>query len=395
MKIGIVSNLYPPVARGGAEQIAHRVAHELHVHGHDVFVVSTQKQWGMTPRVTESHVERIYRFRPYNLYHPLDDYRHPFPVRAAWHLLDMYGRHPAHALGQVLDQERPDVVLTHNLKGVGMQSVAAIRERRLRHVHVLHDVQLSVPSGLLIYGQEGDWLNDSPPQRWYETAMKRIVGSPDVVVSPSRFLSEFYRSRGFFPHSRIEVIHNPAPNVQAPPRGARRPGPLRILFAGQLESHKGIKFLLETLNALDIPVELHVAGEGTLTAYVEQWARRDTRVVYHGFCSLENLVKLFSICDAVIVPSLCYENSPTVIYEAFQGGVPVIASRIGGVGELVTDRANGYLFSPGDRAGLTAALRRLAADEDGFWRRSDEIRASMSGRSISDYVLRLEDLMRP
>lgn len=395
MKIGIVSNLYPPVSRGGAENIAHRVAHELHVLGHDVFVVSTQKEWSLVPRVTESHVERIYRYRPRNVYHPLNDYKHPFPVRVAWHLVDMYGTHPARALGGVLDQERPDVVLTHNLKGFGMQSVAAIRARRIRHVHTLHDVQLAIPSGLLIYGEEKRWLNASPAQKWYETAMKRIVGSPDVVVSPSKFLADFYASRGFFPHSRVEVVPNPAPNIQAPSRDVRRPGPLRLLFAGQLESHKGIKFLLETLNALSVPFELHVAGEGTLTSYVDGWARRDARVIYHGFCSLGNLVKLFSISDAVVVPSLCYENSPTVIYEAFQAGVPVVAADIGGVGELVCDRHNGYLFAPGDRAELTAALLRLAKDEDAFWHRAEDIRASVAARSLGEYVAKLETLMKP
>lgn len=394
MKIGIISNLYPPVARGGAEQIAHRVAHELHVLGHDVFVVSTRKEWSLVPRVTESHVERIYRYRPRNLYHPLDDYKHAFPVRVAWHLIDMYGKHPARALGSVLDQERPDVVITHNLKGFGMQSIAAIRERRIRHIHTLHDVQLAIPSGLLIYGEETRWLNASCAQRWYETAMKRLVGSPDVVVSPSKYLSDFYTERGFFPYSRVEVVSNPAPNIQVPSREQRRPGPLRLLFAGQLEAHKGIKFLLEALNASSVPFELHIAGDGTLTSYVEGWARRDARVIYHGFCSLDNLVKLFLISDAVVVPSLCYENSPTVIYEAFQAGVPVVAANIGGVGELVRDRKNGYLFDPGDRGQLIAAFRRLVNDEDGFRRRSDEIRASVAARSLAEYVSKLETLMR-
>jgi glycosyltransferase involved in cell wall biosynthesis len=395
MKIGIVSNLYPPISRGGAEQIAHRVAHELHVLGHDVFVVSTQREWSLVPHITESNVERIYRYRPYNLYHPLDDHRYAFPVRIAWHLIDMYGGHAARALGTVLDEERPDVVITHNLKGFGMQAVSAIRDRRIRHIHTLHDVQLAIPSGLLIYGQERNWLNASFAQRWYESSMKRIVGSPDVVVSPSKFLADFYASRGFFPESRRVVLPNPAPNIQAPQRSSRCSGPVRILFAGQLEEHKGIKFLLETLNRGAMPFELHVAGEGTLTSYVEEWARRDARVIYHGFCSLGNLVKLFSISDAVVVPSLCYENSPTVIYESFQAGVPVVAANIGGVGELVRDKQNGYLFAPGDGGALLAALRRLTSDEDKFWSRSSEIRASALDHSLAAYVAKLEELMRP
>lgn len=394
MKIGIVSNLYPPVVRGGAEQIAHRIALELIAKGHDVFVVSTDGRGAPMPRVTDSNIERVYRYRPRNLYHSLADYRHPFPVRLAWHLIDLFSSHSERALGNVLDAERPDVVLTHNLKGFGMRCVEAIRSRGIRHIHTLHDVQLAIPSGLVIYGQERSWMNDSPAQRWYERQMQRAIGSPDVVVSPSKFLSDFYRQRGFFPNSRMEIIPNPAPAILPPSRGGRRQGPLRLLFAGQLETHKGIQFLLKALNAFEIPFELHVAGEGTLTAYVNGWSRRDARVIYHGFCSLDNLMRLFLISDAVVVPSLCYENSPTVIYEAFKAGVPVVAANIGGVGELVRDGENGYLFRPGDADGLRASLRRISKDEAGFWERSEEIRKVVDGFALPAYVKRLEQMMR-
>lgn len=393
MKIGIISNLYPPISRGGAEQIAHRVAHELHVKGHDVFVVSTQKEWSYWPRVTESHVERIYRFRPFNFYHSLDDHRHSFPVRALWHLTDMFCGHPSVALGRILDQEKPDVVLTHNMKGFGIQALSAIRSRGIRHVHTLHDVQLAIPSGLLTYGEEQNWMNRSFVQQWYQQKMNELMGSPDVVISPSKFLADFYTSRGFFSKSRLEVIPNPAPTIQSSVRTRQTGGPLRLLYAGQLEKHKGIQFLLETLNTLAIPFELHIAGDGTLTEYINEWASRDARVIYHGFCSLHNLVKLFLISDAVIVPSLCYENSPTVIYEAFQTGVPVVAANIGGVGELVRDGENGYLFSPGDVDGLRQKLMRLSANEDGFWERQNEIIASVQNFSMENYVAKIESIV--
>lgn len=397
MKIGVVSNLYPPSARGGAERIAQRVAYKLYKRGHDVFVVSTLPFDGprsLFARVTERAVEAVYRFYPANIYHLLNGHRYPFPVRLLWHLIDLWNPSPALTIRRVLQDEKPDVILTHNLKGMGLQVAREIQRAGVPWIHTLHDVQLSVPSGLLLWQHEGDWLNRSFARRWYERAVQHVIDSPPVVISPSQFLADFYRSRGFFPQSRVEVTPNPAPQILSPARVAPVPGaPVRLLFAGQLEEHKGIRLLLRALNASDIPFELHIAGEGALTSEIEAWAQRDRRVTYHGFISLEYLVELLAASDAAVVPSLCYENSPTVIYEAFQVGVPVIASRIGGVGELVRHGENGYLVTPGDERELIDAVRLLAQERQAFFDKQKDIRHSMEPHFLPHYVDHLESII--
>ncbi len=397
MNIGVITNLYPPMARGGAELVAQRIVQELHLRGHKVFVISTKPYDGLSslaPAVTDQSIEKVYRFYPFNLYHQLNDHRYPFAMRALWHLTDLWSPHAARAVGSILEKEQPDVVLTHNLKGIGLGVAAEIRRRGIRHVHTIHDVQLSVPSGLLLLGEEDSFLNRSVFRKWYERRVQQMIGSPDVVVSPSQFLASFYRQRHFFPKSRVEVLANPAPNLTPQERTEHAPGPVRLLYAGQLATHKGVLFLLRALNTLDIPFQLHIAGEGKLTPEVTAWAQRDQRVMYHGFCSLSNLTKLFAISDAVVVPSLCYENSPTVIYESFRAGVPVVAADIGGVGELVRDGDNGYLFRPGDEEGLRSAVRRIATEEHDFRSHADRIRASMEQHALATYVETLEGFMQ-
>lgn len=396
MKIGLISNLYPPYARGGAEQIVRRAAHELYHRGHKIFIVTTRPFAGldsMRRPTVERLVGTVYRFYPPNIYHPLSDWRWPWPVRAVWHLTDMWSRTPARILREIMTEEKPDVIITHNLKGIGLQVAREIRRQGLFHIHTLHDVQLSIPSGLLMYGEENGLTNYSPLRLWYERQVKSIVGSPHVVLSPSKFLADFYERRGFFPMSRFEILPNPAPDVRVDLPGARHPGPLRLLYAGQLETHKGVQFLLETLNTFDLPFELHIAGEGSLVSFVSEWAERDPRVTYHGFESLENLLRLFAVCDAVVVPSLCYENSPTIIYESFLAGVPVVASNLGGVGELVQDGKNGYLVTPGDRGAWRSALQRLSLNTGTFRARQAEIRKTVAPYALSKYVDRLEQLL--
>lgn len=396
MRLLIVSNLYPPFARGGAERVASRVANELFVRGHEVSVLSTMPYAGLAslrPRVTENDLEPIERFFPLNLYHTLNDHRHAAPVRAAWHLADLWNPQPGRVLRDVIHRRAPEAVLTHNLKGIGLSVPAAIRAAGIPHVHTIHDVQLSIPSGLLIAGQERGAFNSTPLRLLYEAATSRAMGSPDAVVSPSRFLADFYRERGFFPKSRMEVLPNPAPEMTRFPSGERQEGPLRILYAGQLEPHKGLRFLLETLAEADLPYRLQVAGEGSLAGFAADWARKDPRVTFSGAYTLEHLGKLLALCDVMVVPSLCYENSPTVIYESLAAGTPVIASRIGGVGELIREGEDGFLFEPGQAEGLRACLARLAGSVPAFRARKEDIRSRMDAFALPRYVDRLERII--
>ena len=255
MKIGIVSNLYPPDARGGAELVAQRIACALYERGHEVFVLTTQPFDGMQslfPTLRERTVESVYRFYPANYYYLRFDKSVPFPLRAAWHLVDLFNPFSRAAIRRVITKEKPDVVITHNLKGIGVSIGSEIQKLGIPHIHTLHDIQLSVPSGLLIYGKE-DNLQNRPFLRWfYEKTVERELGRPNLILSPSRFLKDFYRSRAMFESSRFEILPNPLPSTGVSIRlSDSSPGPTRFLFAGQLENSKGIETMLDAFDGLD------------------------------------------------------------------------------------------------------------------------------------------------
>lgn len=396
MKIGIFSNLYPPQARGGAELVAQRVADALYERGHDVFVLTTEPFRGvrsLTPRIRARHIGSVYRFFPFNLYYIKHDRFVPFPIRLLWHVIDLFNPFTRHAVRNLLRDEEPDVVISHNLKGLGVSAGSEIQRMGITHVHTLHDVQLSVPSGLLIKGQEESWMNKTRIRRWYERGVARAIGSPDLVLSPSNFLASFYKDRGMFTDSQVNVLSNPLPPVEARARGVRVNGPTRFLFVGQLEHHKGIMLMLDALEEYGEGIELHIAGDGALASYVADRASRDKRIHYHGYISLEHLVSVLQATDAVLVPSTCYENSPTVIYEAFQVGVPVIASRIGGIPELIEHGENGLLVEPGGKASLLDAMQQIGRERDQWWEKTQQIKQAAMKYSIKEYAKKLEQLI--
>jgi glycosyltransferase involved in cell wall biosynthesis len=397
MKIGIISNLYPPHERGGAELVARRIADELSKRGHEVSVLTSRPFFGWNSLgldLQEKHLERVYRFHPINLFGIENIGKKPFLWRLLWHAIDAVSPGVRSVIHRWILEEQPDVILTHNLKGVGLSIGRIIQESGIRHVHTIHDVQLTVPSGLLMWGQEDSFLNRSLLRRWYERLSQWAIGKPDVVISPSQFLLDLHCARGFFLEKKTVVLPNPAPPVLVPNRIKERTGPIRFLFAGQLESHKGILFLMHALNTLDLPYELHVAGDGSLRTEIEERGMRDPRLMFHGFEALNPLLKLIATVDAVIVPSLCYENSPTIIYESFAVGTPVIASRIGGIPELIVEGENGWLFEAGNQESFLHALKKFLENPEEYWRRSAHIREMAEKYALKTYVDTLEKMIQ-
>jgi glycosyltransferase involved in cell wall biosynthesis len=390
MKIGIVINLYPPYQRGGAEYVAVRTVEALLDMGHDVFVITgLPKRKDRKTEFDRNTTERIYRFTPRNLYFLLDDYKYPKFIRLFWHMIDTWSGYAKRQVEEILQKEQPDVVITHNLKGMGLRVPQAVQQLKVPHIHIVHDLQLLYPSGLLFAGKEKLSLWSQPFYAMYRAFCRHAFGNPDLVIFPSQYLKTVYEMEKFFPAANRVVMPNPAPAFEAVQRTERSPGPLRLLFVGQLEHHKGVSFLLDAFEQVETPAQLILAGEGTLSAEVKKRVAQNKHISYLGYVSTSQLVNCLEVADALVVPSLCYENSPTVIYEALQTGVPVIAADIGGVGELIQEGKNGYLFSAGSVDGFLAAVAKVDEKKEWFASVPEKIKKTIAPYALPRYCANL------
>lgn len=394
MKIGIISNLYPPYQRGGAEHVVVRTVESLMDKGQDIFVITGKPIGQRVPLERDTDAtERIYRFSPRNLYFTFYDHRYIWIIRLLWHIIDTIISYERVEIEKVLFREKPDVVITHNLKGIGLRTAKLIQDMDIPHIHIMHDLQLIYPSGLLIHGKEHESVLFKPAYAVYRFFTRRAFGSPDCVIFPSKFLMEKYKEFKFFKGTKLIVVPNPAPTFNVETRTERMSGPLRLLFVGQLEKHKGIKVLIKAFKKLKFDAYLNIAGEGTERKYIEHEAKTNKPITDLGFVSTEQLIDILRSADALIVPSLCYENSPTVIYEALSAGVPVIASDIGGVGELMKENVNGYLFEPGNIDDLVEKMIMMNEQKEEFGKRAKEIKETVDAYSLESYTARLMDLI--
>jgi glycosyltransferase involved in cell wall biosynthesis len=97
-------------------------------------------------------------------------------------------------------------------------------------------------------------------------------------------------------------------------------------------------------------------GDGSKRGEIQELIAGDERFKYLGKLDGKALESIYAGADFTVVPSLVYENCPTVILESFATGTPVIASRAGGIPELVRDGENGFLFLPGSATSVEQAL---------------------------------------
>lgn len=146
----------------------------------------------------------------------------------------------------------------------------------------------------------------------------------------------------------------------------------KLLFVGQLAQGKGVDLLLKVFTNLTVEfpnLQLFIAGSGPLLDEVKYTVKRlnmEKNVNVLGFVPPNGtLKKLYRGCDIFVQPSDFYgEGFPRVILEAWASGLPVVATKLGGVPYRVSHGLNGLLASPGDEEELREMLRKAIINPD-------------------------------
>ncbi|WP_062209722.1 glycosyltransferase [Aureimonas sp. AU12] len=299
------------------------------------------------------------------------------------------------ALAALLRQLAPDVVFVHHYVHLGVEILTELRLAlpSARILLTLHDfVAICRNGGLMVKtGLRGPLCERAEPQACHncfpgETPMAFVarrrallahLAAADGYIAPSRFLAARYMDWGL-PARRIAVIENglerrPAMASAVPAREGD--GTLRLAVFGQLREAKGLDIALAALHRLTAGerAALHLEIHGGRLEAQEPWfqalvARLAEPLAAQGCVSFRGAYGRGEVAgrmagvDAVIVPSVWWENSPLVIQEAFAAGVPVIGADLGGIREKLRDGIDGLLFEPRDPEALAGVLRRLLHD---------------------------------
>ncbi len=384
MKICLISNLYEPLARGGAENVVKQTAEGLLKAGHEIFIITTSPDNTSTKQTKQNNFA-IYRFKPMNLFYYLKLDEKNILLKILWHFINIFNFSASSFVEKILKNEKPDIVMTHNLMGIGFTIPKLINKLNIRHFHILHDVQLAVPSGLIFKNKEKSFLVNGFLTKIYAKICAKQFGSPDVIISPSKWLLNFYKEKGFFKKSHQVILPNPIEIDLDNKIKTKKQN--KFLFIGQLEKHKGLEWLINFWQEKKLKQELHIVGSGSMQITNNKFIK------YLGKKTGEELKNIFSEIDFLIVPSLCYENSPTVIPLSYNYGTSVVASSIGGIPELVEDQKTGYLFEAENDKNFEQIIKKcIKMTDDEYSKLSKNCQIKLNTFDIDEYIKKLENL---
>jgi glycosyltransferase involved in cell wall biosynthesis len=245
---------------------------------------------------------------------------------------------------------RPQVIHAHFAVPTGVVAWSMKRTAGVPYVLTAHlgDVPGGVPE------KTDKWF------RWFYPFTPPIWRDAAQVVAVSEHTRTLALSH--YPGVDIQVIPNGV-NVQALTPQDLQPGrPPRLVFAGRFVPQKAPLEVIRTLAALrDLPWTCTMLGDGPLRPQVEHEIAASglqDRVRLPGWVTPQEVVEVFGRSDMLFMPSLT-EGLPVVGVQALAMGLAVVASRVGGFGELVEDGENGFLHTPDDAQGFSTSLRSL------------------------------------
>jgi glycosyltransferase involved in cell wall biosynthesis len=308
--------------------------------------------------------------------------------RTAAAVSTIWSHRSAGEVDRVCERFQPDVIHVHNTFPLISPSLYwAAARRKVPVVQTLHNFRLLCPQAIFL--RDGKVCEDCVGKLpWRSVARKcyrgsalqsavvtsmlathRAIGTYRERVTRYIALNAFARDKyieGGLPADLFRIKPNFVPSRVTPDWTMRRGG----LYVGRLSSEKGLEVLADAARRLPQP-DLEVIGSGPLeTLAADAFGDR-----YLGYRPLEDIMARMHTAQFLVVPSICYENSPRTIVEAFSCGLPVIASRLGALIDIVKDGVTGLLFKPGDAADLAEKIAWARANPEQMLRMGRAARA--------------------
>jgi glycosyltransferase involved in cell wall biosynthesis len=274
-----------------------------------------------------------------------------------------------------LNSYKPDVVYIGHLSHLSTNIPIIAKEFGAKVVFTIHDFWMGCYRGQLITSDKKNCSGTSIEacykcakttyKEWikkeeiidYQNHLKNVMDSIDIFLAPSQAVYNFYKENGV---SETKLIYSKygfdTKRIDKKEKFYTKNSKLNFGFMGRVIPVKGMKTLFEAFRNIE-DATLTIYGSQADKKYLDLYSVDSVK--YYGAYNNNDINKVLSEIDVLIVPSIWPENSPLVIQEAFLAGIPVITSNFGGMKELVTHEKDGWLFEAGNSISLNKIVKEI------------------------------------
>lgn len=383
MKIILFNAFYYPHIGGGAEVVFKEQAEGLQKRGYDVVVVTTHGEATVKTEIVDGI--RVIRIPYSNIYWAYRVKNKPTLDKIKWHLKDTYNLTIKKYVGKILDDERPDLAICHNLSGLSISVWDALRERRIKIIQEIHDQYMAcINSNAFNRGQYCE--KPCGLCKTFRLLHKYKSSHVDSVIGVSKFVLDRFVNLGYYKNANKYVLHNARNFPLVDIRYWEYGTPLKIGFIGNVSRVKGVDIVVKAFTQANINATLTIAGIASDKPFwdeLESYGKNDGRIKIVGFMNSQDF---YSQADVVVIPSVWPDTFPTVAFEACANNVPVICSRIGGLPEIIRQNVNGKLFTPGNVDELSDIFSGLTPTVLNSWKDNsrESVKEMMAPQAMFD-----------
>ena len=282
-------------------------------------------------------------------------------------------------LNNIIEHHSIDVAHIHNVYHIiGNDVYELLASKNIPLVQTLHNFRFLCPAGLFMDNDhqicekcsEGNFVSCTLKKCYQKSYVKSFGmallaknGRNEVLKYVDKFiaLNEFSKNKFIqngFESNKMVVKSNFIEFKQLVPSNFQF-----ILYIGRLSPEKGIQTLIEAFENLDYSLKIAGSGEENYVNSLKKLAEKNTNIEFLGYINGQEKEQLFINSKFLIITSLCYENFPVSILEAYSHGKPIITSNIGGLPFIIKNQETGLLFEAGNAEALKEAINKMIEND--------------------------------
>ncbi len=354
--------------RGGAEKYFLEITSALEKAGHELAVFSMEHPKNLPSPCSGYFVSRL----SFNEGEFKDKLKAPGRI--------IYSREARQKFKRLLDDFQPDIIHIHNIyHQISPSILFEARARKIPVVMHLHDYKLFCPNyklytqNKICYRCQNKKYSQAITHKCFRDSVmlsslvalemnvhhklwKIYENSVSAFIAPSQFMAETAKHFGY-PRNKIFQLYNFIDKIDKTPATLGN----YILYFGRLSAEKGIDVLLRALAKCPGEI-LKIVGSGPELSKLEKLVidlHINNRVEFCGQKSGQELHNIIKNAKIIAVPSVWLENMPFSLLEAMSMAKPIIASRVGGLPEMIDEGRSGFLFTAGSVEELSAVISNL------------------------------------